>query len=148
MTWHATWQVNDYSTTAEPPVNGSGQRWPTTVNGGGPPPDLRRNSGLAGSTTGRVRVRSGSGRVWIGSGLGLDREPMVFAHVMLIIDLNQFVIFCLGDVGSSGHAVGNVMGRGRANVDNIHKISKAFVEISDNKSSCGDRVAIISGKPE
>ncbi|GJX66753.1 hypothetical protein Tco_0301096 [Tanacetum coccineum] len=46
-----------------------------------------------------------------------------------------------------GHAVGNVMGRGRANVDNIHKmnilhffmISEASVEISDNKSSCGDR---------
>ncbi|GJU56429.1 DNA replication licensing factor MCM2 [Tanacetum coccineum] len=38
-----------------------------------------------------------------------------------------------------GHAVGNVMGRGRANVDNIRKISEASVEISDNKSSCGDR---------
>ncbi|GJS24358.1 DNA replication licensing factor MCM2 [Tanacetum coccineum] len=37
------------------------------------------------------------------------------------------------------HAVGNVMGRGRANVDNIRKISEASVEISDNKSSCGDR---------
>ncbi|GJZ45980.1 reverse transcriptase [Tanacetum coccineum] len=47
-----------------------------------------------------------------------------------------------------GHAVGNVMGRGRANVDNIRKISEASVEISDNKSSCGDRVAVISGKPE
>ncbi|GJV52746.1 auxin transport protein BIG [Tanacetum coccineum] len=38
-----------------------------------------------------------------------------------------------------GHAVGNVMGRGRANVDNIRKTSEASVEISDNKSSCGDR---------
>ncbi|GJT93529.1 DNA replication licensing factor MCM2 [Tanacetum coccineum] len=47
-----------------------------------------------------------------------------------------------------GHAVGNVMGRGRANVDNIRKISEASVEISDNKSSCGDCVAVISGKPE
>nr|GEY38679.1 KH domain-containing protein At4g18375 [Tanacetum cinerariifolium] len=47
-----------------------------------------------------------------------------------------------------GHAVGKVIGRGRANVDNIHKISGASVEISDNKSSCGDRVAVISGKPE
>ncbi|GJU82155.1 retrovirus-related pol polyprotein from transposon TNT 1-94 [Tanacetum coccineum] len=47
-----------------------------------------------------------------------------------------------------GHAVGNVMGSGRANVDNIRKISEASVEISDNKSSCGDRVAVISGKPE
>ncbi|GJV50946.1 retrovirus-related pol polyprotein from transposon TNT 1-94 [Tanacetum coccineum] len=47
-----------------------------------------------------------------------------------------------------GHAVGNVMGRGLTNVDNIHKISEASVEISDNKSSCSDRVAVISGKPE
>ncbi|GKA29060.1 auxin transport protein BIG, partial [Tanacetum coccineum] len=38
-----------------------------------------------------------------------------------------------------GHEVGNVMGEGRGNVDNIRKISKASVEISDNKSSCGDR---------
>ncbi|GJV11027.1 auxin transport protein BIG [Tanacetum coccineum] len=30
-----------------------------------------------------------------------------------------------------GHAVGNVMGRGRANVDNIRKISEASVEISE-----------------
>ncbi|GJR50145.1 KH domain-containing protein [Tanacetum coccineum] len=43
-----------------------------------------------------------------------------------------------------GHAVGNVMGRGQANVDN----TQASVEISDNKSSCGDRVAVILGKPE
>ncbi|GKB04590.1 auxin transport protein BIG [Tanacetum coccineum] len=38
-----------------------------------------------------------------------------------------------------GHVVSNVMGRGRANVDTIRKISEASVEISDNKSSCGDR---------
>ncbi|GJZ37717.1 KH domain-containing protein [Tanacetum coccineum] len=46
------------------------------------------------------------------------------------------------------HTVGKVMGRGRANVDNIHKISGASVEICDTKSSCGDRMAVISGTPE
>ncbi|KAL7605710.1 KH domain-containing protein At4g18375 [Lactuca sativa] len=46
------------------------------------------------------------------------------------------------------HAVGKVMGKGGANVDNIRKISGAVVEISDSKSSRGDRVAIISGTPE
>ncbi|KAL8268662.1 hypothetical protein R6Q59_002460 [Mikania micrantha] len=44
-----------------------------------------------------------------------------------------------------GHAVGKVMGKGGANVDNIRKISGAAVEISDTKSSRGDRVAVIQG---
>ncbi|KAK9051304.1 hypothetical protein SSX86_027931 [Deinandra increscens subsp. villosa] len=47
-----------------------------------------------------------------------------------------------------GHAVGKVMGKGGANVDNIRKISGADVEISDTKSHRGDRVAVISGTPE
>ncbi|KAM0048042.1 putative K domain-containing protein [Helianthus debilis subsp. tardiflorus] len=47
-----------------------------------------------------------------------------------------------------GHAVGKVMGKGGANVDNIRKISGASVEISESKSSRGDRVAVISGTPE
>ncbi|XP_071735843.1 KH domain-containing protein At4g18375-like [Rutidosis leptorrhynchoides] len=47
-----------------------------------------------------------------------------------------------------GHAVGKVMGKGGANVDNIRKISGASVEISETKSSRGDRVAVISGTPE
>ncbi|XP_024987709.1 KH domain-containing protein At4g18375-like [Cynara cardunculus var. scolymus] len=46
------------------------------------------------------------------------------------------------------HAVGKVMGKGGANVDNIRKISGAAVEISDSKSFRGDRVALISGTPE
>ncbi|KAI3719697.1 hypothetical protein L6452_20599 [Arctium lappa] len=46
------------------------------------------------------------------------------------------------------HAVGKVMGKGGANVDNIRKISGAAVDISDSKSSRGDRVALISGTPE
>ncbi|KAJ9563665.1 hypothetical protein OSB04_008825 [Centaurea solstitialis] len=46
------------------------------------------------------------------------------------------------------HAVGKVMGKGGANVDNIRKISGAAVEVSDSKSSRGDRVALISGTPE
>ncbi|GFZ06113.1 RNA-binding KH domain-containing protein [Actinidia rufa] len=38
------------------------------------------------------------------------------------------------------HAVGKVMGKGGANIANIRKISGASVEISDSKSSRGDRV--------
>jgi poly(rC)-binding protein 2/3/4 len=47
-----------------------------------------------------------------------------------------------------GHAVGKVMGKGGANIGNIRKISGAVVEISESKSSRGDRVAVISGTPE
>ncbi|KAG8385264.1 hypothetical protein BUALT_Bualt03G0023900 [Buddleja alternifolia] len=43
------------------------------------------------------------------------------------------------------HAVGKVMGKGGSNIDNIRKISGAAVEISDSKSSRGDRVALIAG---
>ncbi|KAL0363585.1 UNVERIFIED_CONTAM: KH domain-containing protein [Sesamum calycinum] len=46
------------------------------------------------------------------------------------------------------HAVGKVMGKGGTNIDNIRKISGAAVEISDSKSSRGDRVALISGTTE
>ncbi|KAA8519470.1 hypothetical protein F0562_013726 [Nyssa sinensis] len=46
------------------------------------------------------------------------------------------------------HAVGKVMGKGGANIANIRKISGAAVEISDSKSSRGDRVALISGTPD
>ncbi|XP_059665704.1 KH domain-containing protein At4g18375 [Cornus florida] len=46
------------------------------------------------------------------------------------------------------HAVGKVMGKGGANIANIRKISGAAIEISDSKSSRGDRVALISGTPE
>ncbi|PSS04914.1 KH domain-containing protein [Actinidia chinensis var. chinensis] len=46
------------------------------------------------------------------------------------------------------HAVGKVMGKGGANIANIRKISGASVEISDSKSSRGDRVALISGTSE
>jgi poly(rC)-binding protein 2/3/4 len=46
------------------------------------------------------------------------------------------------------HAVGKVMGKGGANVDNIRKISGAAIEISESKSSRGDRVALISGTSE
>ncbi|GKE60543.1 hypothetical protein Tco_1510910 [Tanacetum coccineum] len=85
MTWYATCQVNERSTTAGPPVNEGQQKRSMTVNGGRPsstttepPPDLRQKSGLAESTTGRGSVRSGSGRVWIGS--GLDRVGSGSGH--------------------------------------------------------------------
>ncbi|GAV75031.1 KH_1 domain-containing protein [Cephalotus follicularis] len=46
------------------------------------------------------------------------------------------------------NAVGKVLGKGGANVANIRKISGAMVEISESKSSRGDRVARISGTAE
>ncbi|KAL5577286.1 hypothetical protein UlMin_018985 [Ulmus minor] len=46
------------------------------------------------------------------------------------------------------NAVGKVMGKGAANLSNIRKISGAMVEISESKSSRGDRIAHISGTPE
>ncbi|GJV81204.1 hypothetical protein Tco_1517074 [Tanacetum coccineum] len=62
-------------------VNGGSQRWPTTVNGGGPPSDHRSTTSqrwltasqqpsLAGNGPGHDRVL---GRVWIRSGLGPPR---------------------------------------------------------------------------
>nr|GEW55508.1 hypothetical protein [Tanacetum cinerariifolium] len=57
---HRSTMVNHHQSTV---VNGSGQRMPTTVNEGGPPSNHRRNSGLAGSTTGSGRVGS-----WFRSG--------------------------------------------------------------------------------
>ncbi|XP_057962482.1 KH domain-containing protein At4g18375-like isoform X2 [Malania oleifera] len=42
-------------------------------------------------------------------------------------------------------AVGKVMGKGGANIANIRKISGASIEISESKSSRGDRIAHISG---
>ncbi|KAJ4980235.1 hypothetical protein NE237_031072 [Protea cynaroides] len=46
------------------------------------------------------------------------------------------------------NAVGKVMGKGGANIANIRKISGAFIEILDSKSSRGDRIAQISGNPD
>lgn len=46
------------------------------------------------------------------------------------------------------NAVGKVIGKGGANLANIRKISGATIEMSDSKSSRGDRVAVISGTPE
>ncbi|XP_022892412.1 KH domain-containing protein At4g18375-like [Olea europaea var. sylvestris] len=46
------------------------------------------------------------------------------------------------------YAVGKVMGKGGMNIENMRKISGAAIEISDSKSSRGDRVALISGTAE
>ncbi|XP_010529161.1 PREDICTED: KH domain-containing protein At4g18375-like [Tarenaya hassleriana] len=46
------------------------------------------------------------------------------------------------------NAVGKVMGKRGANLVNIRTISGAMIEISDSKSSHGDRIALISGTPE
>ncbi|XP_041027606.1 KH domain-containing protein At4g18375-like [Juglans microcarpa x Juglans regia] len=46
------------------------------------------------------------------------------------------------------NAVGKVMGKGGANIGNMRKISGAMIEISDSKTSRGDRIAHITGTPE
>ncbi|KAG7963433.1 hypothetical protein I3843_09G117100 [Carya illinoinensis] len=46
------------------------------------------------------------------------------------------------------NAVGKVMGKGGANIANIRKISGAMIQISESKSSRGDRIAHVSGTPE
>ncbi|KAL9452780.1 hypothetical protein AB3S75_008550 [Citrus x aurantiifolia] len=46
------------------------------------------------------------------------------------------------------NAVGKVIGKAGSNLANIRKISGATIEMSDSKSSRGDRVALISGTPE
>lgn len=46
------------------------------------------------------------------------------------------------------NAVGKVIGKAGANLANIRKISGAMIEMSESKSSRGDRVALISGTPE
>ncbi|KAK4488161.1 hypothetical protein RD792_003903 [Penstemon davidsonii] len=46
------------------------------------------------------------------------------------------------------HTVGKVLGRGGMNIENIRKISGAVIEITDSRSSRGDRVAIVSGTSE
>lgn len=46
------------------------------------------------------------------------------------------------------NAVGKVIGKAGSNLANIRKISGATIEMSNSKSSRGDRVALISGTPE
>ncbi|KAF8053223.1 hypothetical protein N665_1448s0008 [Sinapis alba] len=46
------------------------------------------------------------------------------------------------------NAVSKVIGKGGGNLENIRKISGAMVEVSDSKTSHGDRIALISGTPE
>ncbi|KAG2238896.1 hypothetical protein Bca4012_023684 [Brassica carinata] len=45
-------------------------------------------------------------------------------------------------------AVSKVIGKGGGNLENIRRISGAMVEVSDSKTSLGDRIALISGTPE
>lgn len=47
-----------------------------------------------------------------------------------------------------GNAVSKVLGKNGANLSNIRQLSGAVIEISEPKSSRGDRVALISGTPE
>ncbi|XP_075483093.1 KH domain-containing protein At4g18375-like [Primulina tabacum] len=52
------------------------------------------------------------------------------------------------DMVIPAHAIGKVIGKGGTNIENIRQISGATIEISDPKSSNGDRVALISGNTE
>ncbi|KAG5413361.1 hypothetical protein IGI04_000928 [Brassica rapa subsp. trilocularis] len=45
-------------------------------------------------------------------------------------------------------AVSKVIGKGGGNLENIRRISGAMVEVSDSKTSHGDRIALVSGTPE
>lgn len=46
------------------------------------------------------------------------------------------------------NAVTKVIGKGGGNLENIRRISGAMVEVSDSKTSHGDRIALVSGTPE
>ncbi|GAB2282168.1 hypothetical protein Dimus_016721 [Dionaea muscipula] len=46
------------------------------------------------------------------------------------------------------NAVGKVMGKGGGNLENLRQLSGAVIEISESKTSRGDRVAYISGTSE
>ncbi|GJT51647.1 KH domain-containing protein [Tanacetum coccineum] len=99
------------------------------------------------------RPETGSSLGLLSSSLGYASQPVgenIYGSVSSYSSKQHY-----GGLSSSalemlvpGHAVGKVMGRGGANVDNIRKISGASVEVSDTKSSRGDRVAVISGTPE
>ncbi|KAK7319126.1 hypothetical protein RJT34_03840 [Clitoria ternatea] len=52
------------------------------------------------------------------------------------------------DILIPANAVGKVLGKGGANIANIRKLSGAMIEISESKSTRGDRIALISGSPE
>nr|GMD54273.1 KH domain-containing protein At4g18375 isoform X1 [Ipomoea batatas]GMD87934.1 KH domain-containing protein At4g18375 isoform X1 [Ipomoea batatas]GMD93282.1 KH domain-containing protein At4g18375 isoform X1 [Ipomoea batatas]GMD93871.1 KH domain-containing protein At4g18375 isoform X1 [Ipomoea batatas] len=54
----------------------------------------------------------------------------------------------MAEVVIPAHAVGKVMGKRGTNMDNIRKISGASIEITDSKSSRGDRMALVSGTPD
>nr|GEU34092.1 auxin transport protein BIG [Tanacetum cinerariifolium] len=69
----------------------------------------------------------------------VPEKTVEFIKETLGKDAKKRLSFSALEMLAPGHAVGKVMGRGRANVDNICKISGASVEISDNKSSRGDR---------
>ncbi|KAJ4912579.1 KH domain-containing protein [Raphanus sativus] len=46
------------------------------------------------------------------------------------------------------NAVSKVIGKEGGNLENIRRISGAMVEVSDSKTSHGDRIALVSGTPE
>ncbi|RID78100.1 hypothetical protein BRARA_A00954 [Brassica rapa] len=46
------------------------------------------------------------------------------------------------------NAVNKVIGKGGGNLENMRRISGAMVEVSDSKTSNGDRIALVSGTPE
>ncbi|KAI3979189.1 hypothetical protein MKX01_017014 [Papaver californicum] len=102
-------------------------------------------------------------RIENGSGLGmLSSSNNLFAYGSLPVGENaygSFSSYSAKPFSGLAHrsaleilipsdAVGKVMGRRGANLANIMRISGAFIEVLDSKSSRGDRVAQISGTPE
>ncbi|KAI3996836.1 hypothetical protein MKX01_021112 [Papaver californicum] len=102
-------------------------------------------------------------RVENGSGLGmLSSSNNLFAYGSLPVGENAYGSFSSYpakpfsglaqrsslEIPIPSDAVGKVMGRHGANLANIMRISGAFIEVLDSKSSRGDRVAQISGTPE
>ncbi|XP_044460748.1 KH domain-containing protein At4g18375-like isoform X1 [Mangifera indica] len=97
-----------------------------------------------------------------GSGLGMISSSSLYGYGSLPIgdstyrSMSSFSSKLYGGVPPTSaleilvpaNAVGKVMGKGGANLANIRKISGAMIEISDSKTSRGDRVALISGTPE
>lgn len=97
-----------------------------------------------------------------GAGVGMLSSNSVYGHGLLSIGDNSHGLLSSYspklygrlpppstlEVVIPAHAVGKVMGKRGTNMDNIRKISGASIEITDSKSSRGDRMALVSGTPD
>ncbi|XWS15980.1 hypothetical protein CRYUN_Cryun34aG0048200 [Craigia yunnanensis] len=97
-----------------------------------------------------------------GSGLGVLSSSSLYGYGTLLMGENDYGSMSshssklYGGLPPSStleilipaNAVGKVMGKGGLNLANIRKISGAMIEISESKSSRGERVALIAGTPQ